>query len=93
MPLYNDVGHPMPLRELTPIEQRRISQLSMLWYPEDKETIFHLSPKDFKDWIYLQNPRQALLLTSTHGINVQIQKQLNPSLTKLVRDFLWRIFN
>lgn len=93
MPLYNQVGEPMPMRTYTPSEWEKLLFLRKLKFPEDKKYIFHLSPKDLETWIYSLEPRESLLLMSTSGIKQTIQRKLNPWRFSLVTDFLWRLFH
>lgn len=91
MPLYNQVGEPMPKIELTRKETVKLNRLGALEYPKDAEIIFHLSPSEFRIWLYLLNPREALLLTSTTGINLRIRAQLKNWRWSRLTDFVWRL--
>ncbi len=91
MPLYNNIGDPLPRAILTPQASQKIANLSKLQYPDDKERIFHLSPDDFRIWLYLLNPRDSLLLCSTYGISQKIQHQMKRKRWSLVSDWLWRL--
>lgn len=89
MPLFNSVGEPMPIRE----RSIREIWISTLRYPTDEERIFHLSPNEFKDWLYGLDPKEALLLTSTRDISTRIKKQLNWKRWSLISDWVWRVWN
>lgn len=91
MPLYNTVGDPLPKIDLEPREVKRLANLSKLRYPEDEERIFRLSPSDFRIWLYLQEPRESLILCSTYGISHKIQHQMKRWRWSLVSDWLWRL--
>ncbi len=93
MPLYNTVGNPMPRVELEPKEVKRIANLSKLRFPGNSDRIFHLSPSDFRIWLYMLEPREALLLTSTSGISEKIVHQMKRWRWSLITDWLWRLQN
>lgn len=89
MPLFNSIGDPMPPRQLTD----RDIWISNLKFPDQEDYIFHLSPTEFRQWIYGLNPRDALLLTSTHGISSHIKRQLSWKRFSIVTDWMWRMFH
>lgn len=91
MPLYNHSGEPLPL--LSEADKLELTRFSGIYWERDKEFILHMTPANLKRWIHTLNPREALILTSTHGIRVKIQAQLNCSRFKMIIDFLWRIFH
>ncbi len=91
MPLYNQTGEPMPKLQLTAQDIIRLNRLRGYVYPRDEEIIFHLSPEDFRVWLYELNPREALLLNSTTGINLRIRAQLKTKRLSRFTDFIWRL--
>lgn len=93
MPLYNEVGNPLPPLQLEAKEKERLWRLGNLQFPKDEKRIFHLSPSDFRIWLYMLNPRESLLLCSTEKISIRIQHQMKRRRWSLVTDFLWRLFN
>lgn len=93
MPTVNGVGQIIPDAALTYKERQKLIWLTSFKYPEDEKIIFRLSPEDFQKWIYLQNPRNALLLCSTQGISNRISEQLRPRKWKLLKDWWWRVWH
>lgn len=92
MPAVNSLGQIIPNAELTKKEQKQIAKLSNLKYPKDEAQIFHLSPSNFKLWLYIQDPKEALLWCSTEGLSLRIRKQTEKKGLDLVSDFIWRFF-
>jgi len=93
MPIANGVGEIIQDAKLTDKERYRLNWLTSFVYPKDAKTIFRLSPKDFRTWLYLQNPKEALLLCSTHGISNRVSEQLHPKKWKLFKDWWWRLWH
>lgn len=93
MPLFNSVGEAMPQLTLSQKEQNKIAKLSNLKYPKDEARIFHLSPKDFKAWIYLQPPQELFAFDYRDELALRIEHQVKKWRWSLIRDFVWRIFN
>ncbi len=93
MPLFNQIGEPMPKREIEPKEAKRLANLSKLRYPDNEASIFHLSPSDFRIWYYMLDPREALLLASTNGISEKIRHQMKRRRWSLISDWFWRLNN
>lgn len=91
MPTSNAAGDIIYEVELTHREKVRNARLSSYVYPKDKEKIFHLSPGDFRIWLYLLDPKEALHLCSTHVINTLVKEQLHPTFWKQASDFFWRV--
>lgn len=93
MPLYNTEGEAMPEARWTEKELEKWLYLNHIHWPEHKDIVFHLSPRDLHMWIHQLNPREALLLMSTHGIKARIKEQLNWKRWSIVSDWLWRVFH
>lgn len=93
MPLLNETGEPLPKIELKPKEVKRIANLSKLRYPDNEERIFHLSPDDFRIWLYMLEPRDSLLLCSTYVTRQKIQRQMIRWRWSLITDWWWRMKN
>lgn len=87
MPLFNTIGDPMPIRQLSDRER----WISNLRWPYEEQSIFHLPPDEFKQWLYSRDPKEALLLTSTHGISTRIKRQLSWKRWSIVSDWCWRL--
>lgn len=91
MPTVNMEGEIIPDLSLNYREQQRIRRLSLLKYPQDEQKIFHLTPADFRIWLYVQNPREALLLCSTSVISNRVRHQIKKWRWSLISDFFWRM--
>ena len=65
--------------------------LRKLQIPHNTDIIFHMSPSEFNKWLYVINPRDALIYCSS-GVTLELfQRQKNPGTIKLCNDFLWRL--
>lgn len=89
MPTVNSIGDIIPD---VPVSAKAL-RLSKLIYPKDEDHIFHLSPGDFKMWLYLRDPKEALHLCSTFGISSRVVRQLKWKRWSLLTDFVWRLFH
>ena len=93
MPIINSRGSIISEKQLTSREEARLDWLRGLDFKYHEDIIFHLAPSDFRGWLYLKNPKEALLLCSTEGISNRLQKQMYPDRWKRTKDFVWRIFH
>ena len=91
MPTINSQGDFIEEAVLSTKEKNKLFKLMSLEYPQDEEIIFHMTSKDFRDWIYLQNPRNALLLCSTYGISQRVKKQMKQTWKRILSNFIWRM--
>lgn len=91
MPLYNHSGDPMPL--LSEEDKLEVMRFSGIYWERDQEVIFHMAPSTLKRWIHQLNPREALIIMSTHGICQRLEKQLSWKRWTIATDWLWRLWH
>ena len=91
MPLYNGTGEPLPL--LSNEEKLEVMRFSGIYWERDQTVIFHMTPTTLKRWIHQLNPREALLIMSTHDICKRIEKQLSWKRLTIITDWLWRLWH
>jgi hypothetical protein len=88
----------MPLGEIKPLpltatELFRLDRLSVLVYPGNFNLLRHLSRKDFLSWIYMQEPRTALILASDPVFRETMARQGGKRWYHEVVDYVWRKFH
>ncbi len=91
MPLYNQTGEPLPL--LSEQERHENEIMAGIYWPRDQEYISHMTPTNLRKWLYSIDPKEALILTSTHGISDRIKRQLSYKRFSIITDWLWRLWH
>jgi hypothetical protein len=87
----------MPLGEIKPLqltanEIYRLDRLSLLWYPDHADQLKHLSREDFLTWIYMIDPRSALIMAGYQEFRDILVYQKTKRWYHELRDKVWRKF-
>jgi hypothetical protein len=70
----------------------RLERLGMLWYPDHADQLKHLSQEDFYCWLYMIDPRAALIMAGEPEFREIMVYQKNKRWYQALRDKVWRRF-